>query len=86
MTFKLIGGPFITVDQKATSNSGVFNGTYYLDKDAKTISFTGVTPLNQGWNQVYSSGRLISLTQNKMQIAFKHPTNAEFEIFNYISQ
>jgi hypothetical protein len=86
MTFKLIGGPFITVDQKATSNSGVFNGTYYLDKDAKTISFAGVTPLNQGWNQVYSSGRLISLTENKMQIAFKHTTNAEFEIFNYISQ
>ena len=86
MTFKLKGGPFITVDQKAITNSGVFNGTYFLDKDAKTIDFTGVTPLNQGYDQVYSKGRIITLTDNTMQIAFKHPSKAEVEIFNYISK
>jgi hypothetical protein len=86
MTFNLKGGPFVKVDQKATSNAGVFNGTFYLDKDAKTISFSGVTPLNQGYDQVYTKGRLISLTENTMQIAFKHPTKAEQEVFNYISK
>ena len=86
MTFNLKGGPFVKVDQKIVANSGVFNGTYFLDKDAKTISFTGVTPLNQGWDQVYTKGRIITLTADAMQIAFKHPTKAEEEIFNYISK
>lgn len=86
MTFSLKGGPYVKVDQKMISNSGVFNGTYYLDKDAKTISFSGVTPLNQGYDQIYTKGRIISLTENTMQIAFKHPTKSEQEIFNYISQ
>jgi len=86
MTFNLKGGPFVTVDQKATAGAGIMSGTYFLDKDAKTISFTDVTPLNQGWDQIYSSGRIISLTENSMQIAFHHPTKAEEEIFNYISK
>jgi hypothetical protein len=86
MTFNLKGGPFVKVDQKIIPNSGVFNGTYFLDKDAKTISFSGVTPLNQGYDQVYTKGWLITLTENTMQIAFKHPSKNEFEIFNYISK
>jgi hypothetical protein len=86
MTFNLKGGPFVTVVQKMTSGSGTKTGTYYLDKDAKTVSFTNVTPLNQGWDQVYTKGTIISLTENSMQIAFKHPTKAEYEIFNYISK
>jgi len=86
MTFKLQGGPFVAVDQKATANAGVTNGTFYLDKDAKTISFSGTTPLNQGYDQVYTKGTIITLTENTMQIAFKHPTKAEVEIFNYITR
>jgi len=86
MTFSLRGGPYVKVDQKMISNSGVFNGTYYLDKDAKTISFSGVTPLNIGWDQIFSKGWLITLTDKTMQIGFKHPTKSEFEIYNYISQ
>ncbi|HEX8038113.1 MAG TPA: hypothetical protein VF490_03140, partial [Chryseosolibacter sp.] len=86
MTFNLKGGPFITVDQKLTSGAGVTSGTYFLDKDAKTISFTDAIPLNNGWDQVYSSARIISLTKDAMQLAFRHPTKDEFEIFNYISK
>ena len=86
MTFKLKGGPFITVDQKIIANIGMFNGTYSFNKDAKTISFSNVIPLNQGYDQVYTNGRVISLTENTLQIAFKHPTKAEQEIFNYISK
>ena len=86
MTFKLKGGPFVTVDQKIIANSGIFNGTYSFNKDAKTISFSNVIPLNQGYDQLYTNGRVISLTENTLQIAFKHPTKAEEEIFNYISK
>lgn len=86
MTFSLKGGPFVKVNQKVTSGSGASNGTYYLDKDAKTISFSGATPLNIGWDQVFSKGWIITLTDNTLQIAFKNPTKAEFEIYNYISQ
>lgn len=86
MTFSLKGGPFVTVDQKMLSGSGITSGTYYLDKDAKTISFTGVTPLNIGMSQVWTKGTLISLTENSMQIAFKHPSKDEFEVYMYIAK
>ncbi len=86
MTFNLKGGPFITVDQKMTSSSRITSGTYFLDQDAKTINFTDAIPLNNGWDQVYSSARIISLTEDAMQLAFRHPTKDEFEIFNYISK
>jgi hypothetical protein len=86
MTFNLIGGPFVTVDQKATPNAGTKTGTYFLDKDAKTITFTDVTPLNQGWDQIYTTGYIIELTEDNMRLAFKHPTKAEYEVFNYISK
>jgi hypothetical protein len=86
MTFSLKGGPFVTVDQKVITNSGTFNGTYFLDKDAKTLSFTDVTPLNQGWDQLYAKATIISLTENSMQLAFHHPSKTEYEVFNYISK
>ena len=84
MTFSLKGGPFVTVDQKMTSSSGTTSGTYYLDKDLKTVSFSGAIPLNIGWDQVWTKGTLIKLTETSMQIAFKHPTKDEVEIYNYI--
>lgn len=86
MTFNLKGGPYVTVDQKMIAGSGTKTGTYYLDKDAKTVSFTNVTPLNQGYDQVYTKGKIITLTENTLQLAFKHPTKDEVEIFNYISK
>lgn len=84
MTFNLKGGPFVKVDQKAITDSGVFNGTYFIDPKEKTISFTGVTPLNMGWPQVYSKGYIFSLTEDAMQLAFQKPNNEEYEIYNYI--
>ena len=86
MTFSLKGGPFITVVQKMISTSGTASGTYYLDKDAKTLSFSGVIPVNIGWDQIFTKGTLISLTEKSMQIAYKHPTKAEAEIYNYIAK
>lgn len=84
MTFSLKGGPFVTVDQKAITNSGVFNGTYSIDTAEKSISFTGVTPLNIGWDQVWAKAFVYSLTEDGMQLAFQKPNAEEYEIYNYI--
>jgi hypothetical protein len=86
MTFNLKGGPYVKVDQKMLSSSGITTGTYYLDKDAKTLSFANVIPLNIGMDQVFTKGIIISLTDKTMQIAFKHPTKTEVEIYNYIAK
>jgi len=86
MTFSLKGGPYVTVVQKMTTKSGTTSGTYYLDKDAKTVSFSVAVPLNIGWDQVFTKGTLISLTDNSMQIGFKNPTKSEIEIYNYIAK
>lgn len=86
MTFNLIGGPLVKVDQKMITPGGISNGTYYLDQNAKTITFTGVTPLNTGSALTYSKGTLLSLTETSMQIGFKNPTKTEFGIYNYISE
>jgi hypothetical protein len=84
MTFNLKGGPFVKVDQKAITKSGVFNGTYFINTNEKSISFTDVTPLNMGWDQVYAKGYIYSLTETSMQLAFQKPNNQEYEIYNYI--
>jgi hypothetical protein len=90
MAFNLVGGPYVTVNQKATTTAGTYNGTYFLDKDAKTLSFSFTdpngAPLNQGYAQVYSKATILSLTETTMQLAFHHPSKAEFEVFNYISK
>ncbi len=87
MTFNLKGGPYITVDQKATSSAGTFSGTYYLDPTAKTISFTDVNQLNTGrTDQVYAKAIVYSLTDSTMQLAVHNTASAEFEIYNYISK
>lgn len=86
MKFSLKDGPFVTVDQKVITGAGISSGTYYLDKDAKTITFTNATPLNVGRAAVFTTGFLISLTEEAMQIAFKHPTDASYEIHNYIAE
>lgn len=86
MTFNLKGGPFITVDQKVGS-FGETSGTYFLDKDARKITFTDAIPLNNGWpDQIYSSAQIITLTEDFMQLAIRHSSKDEVEIFNYISK
>lgn len=84
MTFNLKGGPYVIVDQKAITNNGVFNGTYSINTKERSISFTSVTPLNMGWDQVWSKAYIYSITETTMQLAFQKPNNQEYEIYNYI--
>lgn len=89
MTFSLKGGPFIKVDHKMTPVA-VQNGTYFLDVNAMKLNLTGVEPLHNPWanNDIasWSTGTIISLTENTMQLAFHHKSKAEYMIFNYISK
>jgi hypothetical protein len=89
MTFNLKGGPFVTVNHKINPY-GTQNGTYFLDANAKTITLTDVKVLQNTWasNDVenWTDGTIISLTEDAMQLAFRHKAKAEFMIFNYISK
>lgn len=89
MTFNLKGGPFVTVNHKINP-FGTQNGTYFLDKNALTLTLTDVKVLQNPWasNDVenWNNATIISLTENSMQLAFHHKTKAEFMIFNYISK
>lgn len=90
MTFKIKGVPVVptvTVDQKGLTDSknGVFTGDYFLDTDKKTITFSGIVPLNMGWeNAEWPKAYIITLTEDSMQLGFKHKSKAELELYNFI--
>jgi hypothetical protein len=90
MTFRIKGVPVlptVTVNQKGldAAKNGIFSGSYFLDTDEKTITFTDVTPLYMGWENVdWSKAYIITLTDDGMQLGFKHKSKAELELYNYI--
>lgn len=87
MTFNLKGGPYVTVEHKINA-FGTQSGTFFLDPDAKTLKLFGVKVLQNPWasNDIddWSNARIISLSENSMQLAFHHKTKSEFMIFNYV--
>jgi hypothetical protein len=89
MTFKLEGNPInpmVTVVQKSLGEGkdGTVTAKYILDVDAKTITFTGVTPLYSGWAQEWTKAYIISLTEDGMSLGFKNPGKDELTVFNYV--
>lgn len=90
MTFSLQGGPFITVDHKGISGLGEQSGTYYLDVNTLELTMTDATAIGIPWApndaEDMSKMKLLSLTENTMQLAFKHKTKPEYLIMNYISK
>lgn len=90
MTFSLKGGPFVQVDHKFTTTRGLENGTFYLDADNHTLTMTGAAPLQNSFagNDVkdWNNFRLISLTEDVMQIGAFHGSKEELLILNFISK
>ncbi len=92
MTFSLKGGAFVTVEHKLYPELGIQNGTFNFDKDKKTIKFTNAIPLiiKNSWSlnelDFTAEMRIVSLTENSLQIGVKHKTKAEYMIFNFISK
>jgi hypothetical protein len=92
MTFSLKNGPFVKVNHLKVPGRSTENGTYYLDANAKTLSFTGATPLHdQGRDAcvaAWGSTRILSLTENSMQLGVIR-TSCEgpaLMVYNYVPQ
>nr|WP_294924300.1 IPT/TIG domain-containing protein [uncultured Flavobacterium sp.] len=80
-------GTIVKVDQKLIDTKGNYEGFYALNFEAKTLSFTGIEPLNVGWNSVdWSKAYVITLTENIMQLGFPHNNKPELEIYNYYAK
>tara|TARA_R110002050_G_scaffold1281_3_gene9238 strand:+ start:47047 stop:48897 length:1851 start_codon:yes stop_codon:yes gene_type:complete len=90
MTFSLNGGPFIEVNHTLTTSRGTENGTYFLDADAHTLTLTDAAVLQNSWgaNDVsdWSNYRILTLTEDAMQLAAFHNSKEELVIFNFISK
>lgn len=90
LTFSLKGGPFLTADHKGVAGLGVENGTYFLDVNTKMLTTAGASILGVNFTHgdvgnIYSV-RVISLTENTMQLAVKHKSKNEYQVLNYLSK
>ncbi|MDG3581725.1 hypothetical protein [Galbibacter pacificus] len=91
MTFSLIGGPYMTTHD--SEGNELESGTYYLDKEAHTLTTTDATILRpdnfipnvNNWN---NDLKILTLTEDQLRIATLR-TNDEGEwwyIWNYVSK
>ena len=90
MTFSLKGGPFLKTDHKGVAGVGTESGTYYLDVNSLTLTTNSATILAVAFTpadvaNIYSA-RVLTLTENTMQLAVKHKTKSEYQLLNYISK
>lgn len=90
MTFSLKGGPFLQTDHKGVAGYGTESGTYFLDVNTLTLTTTSATPLFVSYSPTdlvsLNSWRIISLTENTLQIASKNKTKDEYQVLNFISK
>jgi hypothetical protein len=90
MTFSLKGGPFLTTDHKGVAGVGTESGTFFLDVNTLTLTTSNATPLHVSYtpNDVVGlfSWRILSLTENTMQLAVKNKSKAEYQVLNFISK
>jgi hypothetical protein len=90
MTFSLKGGPFLKTDHKGVAGVNTESGTFFLDVNTLTLNTTGATPLHVSYtpNDVVSlyTWRILSITENTLQLAAKNKTKAEYQVLNYISK
>lgn len=87
MTFSLKGGPYLTVNHLLYPSGLLENGTYFLDVPTKKLTFTNVTPLNNGFGDVdYTKGVIYSITENSMQIGFHNKVKPELCVLNFTTK
>lgn len=90
MTFSLKGGPFMTTDHKGVGGVNTESGTYFLDVNTLTLSTSNATPLSVSYtpNDAVSlySWRILSISENFLQLAVKNKAKAEYQVLNYISK
>jgi hypothetical protein len=90
MTFSLKGGPYVTVNHLKIPARGTENGTYYLDKDAKTLTLSGASPLHNIGNEscvaAWGNIKLMSLTDKTMQFGLMRTScgGPMLFVYNYV--
>ncbi|MCO4291573.1 hypothetical protein NF867_01680 [Solitalea sp. MAHUQ-68] len=92
LTFNLKGGPFVKANHLMLPSRGQESGTYYLDKDNKTLTMTGATPLHDanrdGCVAAWGNIKVMSLTATTMQLAVLR-TSCEgpcLLVYNFVSK
>lgn len=90
MTFSLKGGPFLKTDHKGVAGINAESGTYFLDVNTLQLTTSNASPLFVSYtpndvNSVYS-WRILSLTENTMQLAVKNKAKDEYQVLNYLSE
>jgi hypothetical protein len=90
MTFSLQGGPFLKTDHKGVGGVNAENGTYFLDVNTLVLTTSGATPLSVSYTPTDAaslfSWRILTLTENTMQLAVKNKAKDEYQVLNYISK
>jgi hypothetical protein len=91
MTFNLKDGPYVQVNHLKIPSRGQESGTYFLNENAKTLTFSGATPLHdqgrEGCVAAWGSTRIISLTENTMQLGVMRNASCEgaaLLVYNYV--
>jgi len=91
MTFSLEGGPYVTTNNLSTGTNE--SGTYFLDKDAHTLSFTNASMLHDSGNQdcveSWTEAKVFSLTEDTMQLGVYRKDSCGGRVllvFNFISK
>lgn len=90
MTFSLKGGPFLNTDHKGVAGVNAESGTFFLDVATMMLTTSNATPLSVSYTPTDAasvlSWRILSLTENTMQLAVKNKTKPEFMVLNFISK
>ncbi|NDV94913.1 hypothetical protein D0T84_08285 [Dysgonomonas sp. 521] len=96
MTFDLINGANVTVDDQSSGGSGLTTGTFMLDTDGHTITFTDAELLHTaGWDNMTSDWKrnlkILNLTENQLRVGIlrEKATSGEdpwWIIWNFVSK
>lgn len=96
MTFDLINGANVLVDDRSSGGTGQKKGSFMLNTDEHTITFTDVDLLHTaGWNKMTSNWRkdlkILTMTENQLRIGILREKDTSGEdpwwiIWNYVDK
>jgi hypothetical protein len=96
MTFNLINGANVLVDDRSSGGSGETQGSFMLNTDEHTITFTDVDLLHTaGWTRMTSNWRkglkILTLTENQLRIGILREKDTSGEdpwwiVWNFVNK
>lgn len=96
MTFDLVNGANVTIDDRSTGGVGVKKGTFMLNTDAHTLTLTDVDLLHTaGWSHMTSNWKkdlkILTMTENQLRIGILRQKDTSGEdpwwiIWNFVNK